>query len=309
MIIMRYLFGLLATLVAFSFVTGCSGWGGSKPPTVEDLSVAGKYPPPEMPTPRLRVAVAELSAPTVVGIALTENIPALGSDELWSLLDSSNRFDLTEHHRLEELLASQKLLDMVEAGTLAHPGPVKGFDYLMLTRVNQLSIVKEPPPEKASVEGVKQLLHIEDEGAKNLIVDAKVELMLVDPRTGAVDVSTPTEFHRVATPKALSLRVSDAEMNSDQPIKLADADTHQIVRLVLDNAVRATLPRIDGFAVATTKNPATPSMAGAMPMSAPASSTTRPDNSVLTASVICPECGAKVSADQEFCPNCGHKLR
>jgi hypothetical protein len=302
---MRYLFGLFATFVTLSLFTGCSGWSGSKPPTVEDLNVPGRYAPPEFPTPRLRVAVAELSAPDAVGMASDLSIPTTGSDELWSLLDSSNRFDLTEHHRLADLLASQKLSDMLAAGRFAHPGPVKGFDYLLLAQVTPLSIVKEPPPEKASVEGVKQLLHIDETAPKNVVVDAKVELTLVDPRTGAVDISSSTDFHRVATPQALGMRVSGAELASDQPLKLGDADTQQILRLVLDNAVRNMLPRLDGFAAATSKQ--SQSIA-AMPTTAPGGAT-RPDTTILTASVICPECGAKVSADKEFCPNCGHKLR
>ena len=303
---MRYLFGCFATVAALALFTGCSGWGGSKPPTVEDLNVPGKYAPPEMATPRLRVAVAELHAPAVVGIGAEQNVPAAGSDELWSLLDSSNRFDLTERRRLAELLSNQKLSDMLIAGKLAHPGPVKGFDYLLLTQVTQLSIVKEPPPEKVSVEGVKQLLRIDDAAPQNVIVDAKLELMLVDPRTGAVDVASQSDFHRVATPKSLGLRVAEPEMASEQPLKLGDADTHQILRLVLDSALRSALPRIDQYAAATTKLPK--NMATALPATAPAG-TSRPDSTVLTASVICPECGAKVSADQEFCPNCGHKLR
>jgi len=303
---MRCLSAVLITLVLLGQLTGCSGWSNSKPPTVEDLNVPGRYLPPESPTPRLRVAVAELSAPTVIGTASDLDIPAVGSDELWSLLDSSNRFDLTEHRRLAELLANQKLSDMLVAGKLAHPASVKGFDYLLLTQVTQLSIVKEPPPEKASVEGVKQLLHIDDSTPQNLVVDAKVELMLVDPHTGAVDVSSPFDFHRIATPQALNLRIANAELGSDQPVKLGDADTHQLLRLVLDNAVRSMLPRIDRFAEATSSHPV--QLATTNPTTAPAT-TTPPDNATLTASVICPECGAKVSADQEFCPNCGHKLR
>jgi hypothetical protein len=303
---MRCLSAVLVTLVLLGQLIGCSGWTNSKPPTVEDLNVPGKYAPPEMPTPRLRVAVAELSAPTVVGTASDLDIPAVGSDELWSLLDSSNRFDLTEHHRLAELLANQKLSDMLVAGKLAHPAPVTGFDYLLLTQVTQLSVIKEPPPDKASVAGVKQLLHIDDSTPQNVIVDAKVELMLVDPHTGAVDISLPADFHRTATPQALNLHVSGADLGSDQPLKLSDVDTHQILRLVLDNAVRPMLPRLDRFAAATSGHSV--QLATTNPTTMPAN-TTRPDNATLTASVICPECGARVSADQEFCPNCGHKLR
>jgi hypothetical protein len=303
---MRRIPKILVTVFMLGSLIGCSGWSNSKPPTVEDLNIPGKYAPPEMPTPRLRVAVAELAAPTVVGTASDINIPAVGSDELFSLLDSSNRFDLTEHHRLIDLLANQNLSDMLVAGKLAHPAPVKGFDYLLLTQVSQLSIIKEPPPEKASVEGVKQLLHIDDSTPQNVIVDAKVELMLVDPRTGAMDVSSEADFHRTATPLALNLHISGADMGSDQPLKLSDADTHQVLRLVLDNAVRTMLPRLDRFAAATSNQPK--GIATANPATAPAV-TTRLDTTTLTASVICPECGAKVSADQEFCPNCGHKLR
>ena len=68
---------------------------------------------------------------------------AVGSDELVSLLDSSNRFDLTERNRLRQLLAAQGQADMIEPGRLVHPvATVQGFDYLLLGKITGLAATK-----------------------------------------------------------------------------------------------------------------------------------------------------------------------
>lgn len=300
--------GIVVMLVLAALGVGCGPSGSHA--TNQMLAVPGQYAPPAQLTPRLRTAVPDLAVSPAVGAAADVDLMAVGSDELFSLLDASGRFDLTERQRLRDLLSQQHLTDMLRPGQLAHPAPaVRGFDHLFIGQVNDLSIKKEPPPDKMSVAGVEQMIGIGGSYVPKLIVTAKVDLSLVDPRTGAVEVASRSDVHQVATPQVLGLQLTPEQLAAAEQVRLSPADTRRVLRFVLDEPLRPMLPRLDRWAAAQTP-PAPDSLAQAAP---PATrSTTQPTSAPApsrAALIICPECGNRVAGDQEFCPNCGHKLR
>jgi curli biogenesis system outer membrane secretion channel CsgG/ribosomal protein L40E len=286
---------------------GCGDWTGSHPASTY-VPPPGQYSPPTDSASRLRVAVPELAVEKPVGLAADVDPQAAASDELFSLLDSSNRCDLTERVRLRQALAEQKLSDMLEPGRLVHPAPVKGFDYLLLGRITELSIRRGLPPNGLSVAGVENSLHIGQAWTPKLFASAKASLSLVDARTGAVAVMGSSEFYRAALPHELGLQLTSEQLASSQDVRLNAADTHRILRLALDEALRPLLPRIDRYAAAQPGAKDIPKLAGGT-ATAPSSRPTSDAPHILLSTQICPECGARVGADQEFCPNCGHKLR
>lgn len=303
---MRFNVRLLMLITALG-ASGCSDWTGSRPAAAY-LPPAGQYAPPAQSTQRVRVAVPDVAIENPAGLAPDVDAQAAASDELFAMLDASGRFDLTERMRLQQVLAEQGLADMFQPGRLVHPAPVHGFDYVMLGQLSGLAVRREPEPSNVSVAGVEHALNIGPGWSPKLIVDAKVDLMLVDVHSGAVVVSGKGEFHHTAPPKEFGLQLTSEQLLNTPQVRLTPADTHHVLKLVLDETLRPLLPRVDRWAAALP--PPHDSLAGspvANPLATQPSS--RPVPQVLTATQICPECGARVAADQEFCPNCGHKLR
>lgn len=293
-------------LGCLAWIVGCSDWAGSHPASAY-LPEPGQYTPAAQAAPRLRVAVPAVAVEKPVGLAPDVDVQAAASDELFSLLDSSGRCDLTERQRLGQLLAVEGLTGMIEPGRLVHPEPVHGFDYVLVGRMTDLSVRREPPPDQMSVAGVENTLHIGQAWVPKLIANARVELMLIDAHNGAVAVAGKGEFHRIAAPHDLGLQLTSEQLASVSEVQLNSSDTHRILRLALDDTLRPMLPHIDRWAAALPPPNALPD--AAVPTAGASMRLSAPTTQVIRATQICPECGARVSADQEFCPVCGHKLR
>ncbi|HSZ56939.1 MAG TPA: zinc ribbon domain-containing protein [Tepidisphaeraceae bacterium] len=290
--------------VGVAVLCGC---GNKTPPAEQPLVAIGDYAPPAQPAPRLRVAVPDLAVDDAKGMAPDVDLIAVGSDELVSLLDSSNRFDLTERNRLRQLLAAQGQADMIEPGRLVHPvATVQGFDYLLLGKITGLAATKAPPPDSVSISHFEQMTGVENY-VPTLTVTAKVELWLVDARTGALAAVQKADFNHLGTPQSMGLQLTAAQLGPAPAAQLNPADTRHILRLVLDSALRPMLPRIDRFAAG--RQLPSDSLANSVSNVTTQPATQPAPPSAPAAFVICPECGARVSADLEFCPNCGHKLK
>jgi curli biogenesis system outer membrane secretion channel CsgG len=294
-------------------LAGCSDWTGSHA-TPSYLPPTGQYAPPAEPTPRLRVAVPAMAVDNPAGVIADVDVHAAASDELFALLDASSRYDLTERQRLAVVLAEQNLSEMIQPGHLIHPAPVQGFDYALLGHFTQFSVQREPEPGTMSMASMQKSLHMGAGWIPKLIADAKVKLTMIDVHTGVVIMSGASEFHHTMTPQELGLQLTSDQLLNTPQVRLNPADTHHILRLVLDDGVRPLLPRLDRWAAALPPPHDSPSAVinpvhsmADKPLAA--HSATRPAGTVLNANSICPECGAKVRADQEFCPVCGHKLR
>jgi curli biogenesis system outer membrane secretion channel CsgG len=298
---------------ATAVLAGCSDWTGSHA-TPSYLPAPGQYAPPAEATPRLRVAVPAMAVDNPVGVIADLDVQAAASDELFALLDASSRYDLTERQRLAVVLAEQKHSDMIQPGRLIHPAPVQGFDYALLGHFTQFLVQREPEPGKMSMASMQKSLHMGAGWIPRLIADARVDLTMVDVHTGVVIMSGASEFHHTMTPQELGLQLTSDQLLNTPLVRLNSADTRHILRLVLDDTLRPLLPRLDRWAAALPPShdgpPAVVNSVHSMadnPLAA--QSATRPAGTVLNATSICPECGAKVRADQEFCPVCGHKLR
>lgn len=306
----------LASLVAI----GCSNWTGA-PPAAAYTPAPGQYAPPAQPAPRVRTAIPPMAVDNPIGLAPDVDPQAAASDEAFALLDDSGRFDLIERQHLQSLLAEQHLAEIIQPGRLVHASPVRGFDYLLLGHITEMSVAREPPPSQASVAGVERALNIGQGWSPKLIANAKVDLSIVDVRTGAVIMVAKSEFHHTAPPKQFGLQLTSDQLLNTPDVRLNPVDTHRMLRLVLDEAIRPMLPRVDRWAAtlppgrdAVAGDSAPPADATQPHAAADASPAAtrpaqRPSAGVLSATQICPECGARVSKDEEFCPNCGHKLR
>jgi len=286
---LRNLWVLLGIITLASAATGCSSSGGGTAPRSPD-----NYEPPQQAIHRAQVAVPEVAIGSVVGIPADVDLPAVASDEMLSLLQSSNRFDLTERQRFRQIVAEQNAPDTIVAGRIAHPRQLQGLDLVFLGRIAGLSVRKEPPAPKSTSTGLMQWMHIE-KVIPRLIVDGVIELDLAEVKTGAVLVSKEDNVHFVATPKELGLQMTDDQLKDATEVQLTSNDTRVILRYVIDKPLRFMLPRIDHVMVPP---PGPPTTQGDPPPPPP-------PGALLT----CPECGHTLTGREEFCPNCHKKLK
>ena len=171
-------------------LSGCTGLGGSaKQP--QFVATPGQYAPAPAQNPRLTVGVPELSVPAASGVTGGNELGAMASEELLSLMDASARFDLIEHVRLRQLLSTQSASDMLEPGRVVHPAALQGVDELLLGQIRDLSVRKEPEPGAVSVAGVEKLLNLGPGHKPKLVVSGKVDLWLVNPANAAVEDLLP----------------------------------------------------------------------------------------------------------------------
>jgi len=283
---------------------GCTGLTGT-PHANAFVATPGQYPPPPAGATRPHVGVPAMAASVREGLENSVPVGEISADQLVTLLLASDRLSPIDRERVMALAREQGRGDSLRNGTLVRPASLAGIDYLLLGEVRDLSVRREPPPEQLSVAGVEQMLNVAPQWHPRLFVDCTIALRLVRPSDGAIILTSQTPFHRAAFPKEIGLTVS---ADGEGEIKLSQSDSAKVLRLALDAALRDMLPRLDQWTVALAHQPAgtQPVVASAHPTTAPAGVTS---GSQKALTLICPECGFRVSKDDQFCPNCGAKLR
>jgi hypothetical protein len=242
------------------------------------------------------------------------------ADELAGLLTRAGRFNVMDREKTGQLLVRQNAADALAPGTLIHPVKLEGTDYLLLGSLSHLSIART----KADPDMLKQMQQWIERSAENedalLTVHCSVGLRLVDPATGAVVLSSSSEFARTAPAKSLGLDVMKTEAQADTALPVTPQDRKQIVRLALDDAVRKWLPATDRFLAgpsaltaaggssspSPSTAPAAPAGTSAAPLPIPAAPV--PANASPAGYKTCPVCGARNDAAAQFCKECGAKL-
>lgn len=287
---MRSVFSPCISIIVGLFL-GCAG-SRQASETEAFFNEPGRYPAGPLNAANPRVGV---SVPAVEGASGFAQGAHLGEDAAGQLLwvaDRSARFNLVDRVRLDEMLSQQGLNGMLQPGDLLRPAALRGLDYVLLCRVSSLSVRGEDPPEKVSVANVENLLHVSSPNPK-ITATALVELRLIDPATGSAAAEIKAPFKRTGSPRSFGLTFATPEAAWGE-LMLNDEQASQVLRVVLDDAMRQFLPQVDRLPPATTASPL-------VAASAPAS------RSALL-KVRCPECGFECTADDQFCPNCGARL-
>ena len=293
----------LGIVVGCLALVGCTGLTGSPPQQAAFVPTPGQYEPGPQSNPRLTLGVPPVATIGASGVA-TADLPTVAAGQLLSLLDASGRFDLIDPVALRQRVQQAGEPDAIEPGRLVHTIRLPGVRYLMLGQIHDLSVRKDPEPDQISVAGVEKMLKLGPGYKPKLVADAKVDLWVVNPGNGEVEVSGHGDFHRVATPEEFGLAIGSADILGKTDVTLNAEDTRRMVRLMLDDALRQMLPRYDRWA----SQPVLQLASG--PAEMPTTrATTAPAATSPAALQFCPNCGAKVSATDEFCPNCGRKLR
>jgi curli biogenesis system outer membrane secretion channel CsgG len=329
---------LRASLAVFSglilFAYGCSSTGESASRDKLTTNV-GKYePPPQTSAERPRVGVPAFKVQTAGGIKNTQNLPQLAADQMTTLLDQTERFDVTERAQIEQLLDEQNLEGIVRPDQMAKAGQVLGADYLLIGKVTNFRVKQDQTKSGLNLGGIGAAVGGNKYGAGNSGFDQKkqrittecgVDIRLVDPSTGRIAASHFGEFKRTDSAGALGVSVLGIGATSDAEVTIEEDDAGKILRLAFDDALRKMLPKIDaglqkrGKTPRSAKAPAAAAVApvqdggddagGDAAATPPAGSAPANNATGAAAQKFCGECGTKVAANVKFCPKCGAKIQ
>jgi curli biogenesis system outer membrane secretion channel CsgG len=242
---------LALSLAAGAFL-GCAG---STESALQDTLTAnvGQYPPAPSGVEKPRVGVPPFSVKTAGGSfgGGKAEMNDVAADQMTTLLDQSDRFQVIERAQLQKLLDEQNLEGIVKPGELAKTGQVRGVDYLLLGKVTNLRVKSENKESGLGLAKVGGLINAGgfDYKKKDVTIttEAGVDIRLVDPTTGAIVASNFSEYKKTDSANAIGVDILGASANSDANIQINEDDKGKILRLALDDAFRKSLPKIDKF--------------------------------------------------------------
>lgn len=288
---------ILLALSMSLFGIGCAG-SQKQAVTEAFYDTPGNYPAAPLNEAHPRVGLPAPATEVTSGAATGDHPDSDAADQLLWVADRSGRFNLVERERLGELMSQQGLSGMLANGQLVHPASLRGVKYILLCHISGLSVRGADKPKKVSLAEAEQLMHI-SKPTPQITTIAVIDLRLVDPANGAVASQSEDQFNRVCSPEAMQLSFPSADDEWGE-LHLTDEQMNQVLRIVLDDAMRKFLPQVDSVltqpaVIASVSSPST----------APA---TGPAGKTAVAKIRCPECGYECSVDDEFCPNCGTRL-
>jgi curli biogenesis system outer membrane secretion channel CsgG len=269
---------------------------------VQDI---GHYSAPPPDAARPRVAVPALRVTTGEGFAKSLDLGTIASDESTKLLTETGRFNLVEGSRLGQLLDDGQLSQVIAPGELLRPVRIPGVRYVLVGRVLNLSVHAEDPAEGFGVAKMRTWAGMDQNVNKRaaLTVAASVNLRLVDPASGVAMAEVAREFRQTATAATFGIDLAQRNLAS---LELGRDQAAGLLRLALDDAVRQMLPQVDQLAQ---NDPSAPPAGGHEPPPMVQVTGSHPTTRPAGLRRICQECGADISGYDEFCPNCGAKLK
>jgi len=293
----------MVLMLAGAMVVGCAQ---TQTAAVSEqfFAAPGHYSAAPLSAARPRVGVPAPAVEVVEGAAADDRPGADAADQLFWVADQSGRFNLIERVRLAEIITQQGQSGIIRPGELARTGRLKGVDYLLVCRISGLSIRGADHPATVSVANLERIIKV-SEPMPRITTTCQVQMRLIDPATGAAGATAEDSFQRVCSPGAMGLSFSTPDAPWGE-LHLNDEQLNQVLRVVLDDAMRRMLPEADALLT----RPALVSPAD----SAAASSATGPSGGTAAgtkpaiAKIYCPTCGFECSPDDEFCPNCGTRL-
>lgn len=316
----------LAAAVLF-FGAGCASTSESANRDTLTANV-GVYPPPPSNNPKPRGAVPpflEVSAPGSFK-GDKQQLAAVAADQLTTLLDQTQRFEMVERAQVQQLLAEQNMEGIVRPDQMAKAGQVLGAQYLLIGKVTSFRIKQDATQTGVNAGGLGDLIGLNTRGEtgfdqKKVAINTQVgvDIRLVDPTNGTILISKFSEFNRTDSADSMGIQVMGFGSNNDAQITVTEDDCGRVLRLAFDDAIKKMLPELDAKLAKINKTPTTPKVAVPTPPApvvpfepAPVTPTPAVTPSAtppaVSAKKFCPECGGAIPAGAKFCPKDGTKV-
>jgi len=172
------------------------------------------------------------------------------ADQLTTLADQTDRFQVIERSQIEQLLKEQGLQGVVDPEELSRPGRVKGVDYLFLGKITNLRVKAEKSATSVDVGDLTEIFGLGSgfdykNEKSSVTVECGVDIRLVDPTTSTILSSHFSEYKRTDSISATGLHVMGIGGESQAELQIDQDSRGKILRLALDDAVRKMLPQVD----------------------------------------------------------------
>lgn len=226
----RIWLGLVASIIMVSL--GCATTGVSSSFTSDETVVTQYAPPPSGFTPK-RIAVLVFKDKTKES-PYKGDVGSMAIDQMISLLVNSDRFQVIERERLDEILKEQNLgkEGIVDQATAAKIGKILGAELIFTGAVTNWEV-------KVTKTGTWALIIGTDK--KELNIDLAVDGRIIDTTTGTIVVADVGEIKRKES-------VSSAELLGIGPdgfVQLKESAAGKQLRLALDQMLKKMVPQID----------------------------------------------------------------
>jgi len=304
------LFMMTFAAVVASLAAGCASVGESG--SSDDVTAhVGKYAPPPSGVEQPRVGVPPFSIGTSGGYNFDfarDDLEDIAADQMTTLLYRSDRFKVIERAQLQQLLAEQDLEGIVRPGELARMGDVRGVDYLLIGKVTNFRIKFDRQSREAGVGGkiARDVLGgwggAAEESVTNITTDLGVDIRLVDPSTGEVEVAHFSDYSKTDSASSMGINIAGVGASGDADVRIGRDDAGKVLRLAFDDALRKMLPEVDAMLVAQRRG-------GGAPMAADGGSSSDTDTTDAATPSFCSSCGEKLASGAKFCPACGQKVQ
>jgi curli biogenesis system outer membrane secretion channel CsgG len=228
-----------ATTILFSAMalapTGCTS--SSETASRDTMTThVGRYDMPPAGLKRVRVGVP----PFKIERKVPQNnwnrteLARDAADQLTTLADRTDRFEVIERAQLDQLLKEQGLEGIVDPNELARPGRVRGVDYLFIGKITNMRVKAERSRSGAGI-----LIVAWRDARTRITIECGVDLRLVNPTNGSVLISEFAEYKRTDSIRALGVNVLGLVGGGGAVnMRISEDSRGKILRLALDDCVR-----------------------------------------------------------------------
>ena len=226
---------ILTLSMALLVISGCSKTTESARRD-ELTSHIGIYDMPPAGLKRVRVGVPQFFVENVIsGLDYKrKDISRDAADQLTTLADKTDRFEMIERAQMEQLLKEQGLEGIVDPAELAKPGRVSGVDYIFIGKITNMRVKAERSRSGAGI-----LIVAWRDARTRITVECGVDLRLVNPTNGSVLISEFAEYKRTDSIRALGVNVLGLVGGGGAVnMRISEDSRGKILRLALDDCVR-----------------------------------------------------------------------
>jgi len=241
---------IITLSLSLLLVVGCSE--SSESAQRDQLTAhVGQYDMPPTNLKQVRVGVPQFKVENAVSAVdfRRKDVARDAADQLTTLADKTDRFEMVERAQMEQLLKEQGLEGIVDPNELARPGRVRGVDYLFIGKITNMRVKKE---KSASGFSLGKILTVNGHSIfdynnqkSTITIECGVDIRLVNPTNGSILVSEFSEYKRTDTIGATGVSIIGMGSRSGADLKVNEDSRGKILRLALDDAIRKMLPLLD----------------------------------------------------------------
>jgi len=274
----------------------------------DKMEAIGKYNQPPTGYTKPRAAIVEFQdKKSAQGRGwYAKPVGEQGGEQFETLVSRSDRFNLIERLRLNDLKKEQSEVGTVDPSEIAKAGKVRGVDYMFFGAVTNFKVIVNKSKTAGGIfdRVVGPIAPLSIDTSKTVVkTDVGIDVKLVNTTTGEIVVKEFAELSREDKASAWGVRVLGVGGNAKNELQI-DADSQgKILRWACDATLKKMLDRIDD------------KFSRPLPSYCPSCKTELPSGQKFCSKcgkgvepTGCAKCGGKLELGAKFCGGCGTKV-